>query len=66
MSGSTMVLIVLPLIVLQIALQVYALYDLWQTQHTTQINWPWVGVIVIGGLLGSLVYFVFGRKGGEA
>jgi hypothetical protein len=65
MSSSTIVLMVMPLIVLQIALQVYALYDLWKTQGPNQISWPWVGIIVIGGLLGPLAYFVFGRKGGE-
>jgi phosphate/sulfate permease len=63
MSSSTMILIVMPILVLQLALQIYALYDLWSTQRTTQINWLWVVVIVIGGLLGPLVYFVFGRRG---
>jgi hypothetical protein len=63
MSSSTMILAVMPILVLQVALQAYALYDLWNTQHTTQISWPWVGIIVIGGLLGPLAYFVFGRKG---
>jgi phosphate/sulfate permease len=63
MSSSSMLVIVMPILILQIALQIYALYDLWNTQHTTQINWLWVLVIVIGGLLGPLVYFVFGRRG---
>ena len=65
MSNSTMLLVLMPIIVLQLGLQIYALYDIWKTQGPNQISWPWVGIVVIGGLLGPLAYFFLGRKGGE-
>ena len=63
MSDSTMIAMIMPIIILQIGLQVYALYDIWKNQDVVPISWPWVGIIVIGGLLGPLAYFVFGRQG---
>ena len=66
MSGSSMVLIVLPIIVLQLGLQIYAIYDLWKRWEVAQERWLWVIVVLVAGLLGPLAYFVLGRKGGEA
>ena len=66
MSTSTIILIVLPILVLQIALQVYALYDLWKSRNVRENTWVWVLVIILLELLGPLVYFLFGRKGSEA
>ncbi len=65
MSTSTIILILLPIIVLQIALQVYALYDLWKNRSAHENVWIWVVVIVVLEMLGPLVYFILGRKGGE-
>jgi ABC-type uncharacterized transport system permease subunit len=66
MSTSTMILILLPIILLQIGLQVYALYDFWKNRSVNQSSWLWVIVILVTGLLGPLAYFILGRKGGEA
>jgi uncharacterized membrane protein len=65
MSSSTIVLMVMPLIVLQIALQVYAIYDIWKGWEITPERWLWVIIVLVAGLLGPLAYFVLGRKGGE-
>ncbi len=66
MSDSTTIAVLMPVIVLQIALQIYALYDLWKNWSANKSGWLWVGVIVLGSLLGPLVYFIVGRKGVEA
>lgn len=66
MSDSTTIAVLMPVIVLQIALQVYALYDLSKNWRANNNGWVWVGVIVLGSLLGPLVYFIVGRKGVEA
>jgi hypothetical protein len=66
MSTSTIIAIALPILVLQIALQIYALYDLWKNRSAHQNAWVWVLVIVLLELLGPLVYFLFGRKDSEA
>ena len=66
MSDQTLILALLPIILLQIALQIYALYDLWKNRGAYQNIWIWVIVILVMGLLGPLVYFILGRKGGEA
>jgi hypothetical protein len=54
----------IPLIVLQLALMATGLYDL--TRPERQVKGGnkliWGAVIVLGQLLGPLVYFLFGRE----
>ena len=66
MSNSTLILVLMPLIVLQLGLQLYAVYDIWKRWEITPERWLWVIVVLVAGLLGPLAYFVLGRKGGEA
>jgi hypothetical protein len=55
--------IVLPLIALQLALVIWALYDL--TRPTRRVRGDskllWGGVIILGELLGPILYFMWGR-----
>jgi hypothetical protein len=47
----------------QIALQVYALIDLARrTRVTGAPKWLWVIIIVLGQVLGCVIYLVIGRK----
>jgi 4-amino-4-deoxy-L-arabinose transferase-like glycosyltransferase len=49
------------LAVLQYGLQIFALIDL--TNHDVRgKKWAWIIVIVLGELLGPIVYFLFGKK----
>ena len=66
MSTSTLILILTPILLLQIALQAYALYDLWKSRTLHKNIWIWVAIIVLLELLGPLVYFILGRKGDMA
>ena len=52
------------LIVLQLALIVVGLYDLTRPERRVKggSKWVWALVIVFGQILGSLVYFLFGRE----
>ncbi len=51
------------LVGLQLVLQVLALRDLARQHRVTGNNkWVWVAIILLGGLLGPLVYFAAGRK----
>jgi len=52
----------IPVIVLQIALMVVALVDLARRERTRGPKWVWVLVIVLGELLGPVVYLLFGRE----
>jgi hypothetical protein len=54
----------IPLIVLQVVLLVVGLYDLTRPERRVKggSKWVWAIVIVFGQILGSLVYFLFGRE----
>lgn len=57
--------IVWPLIVVQVAFQAYALYDLFKiksgkTKNLTAIYW--CIIIILGEILGPAIYFLVGRS----
>ena len=52
----------LPLIVIQLGLIVYALIDLSKRDHTRGPKWVWVLLIVFIQFIGPLTYFVIGRE----
>lgn len=55
--------LLLPLIVIQLGLMATALVDLWRRERVTWGNkLPWLFIIVLGGILGPIIYFAFGRK----
>ena len=61
----TILLLAIPIIIIQLGLQIFALVDL-ARQPQERIKWfnkwVWVAIIVIGELLGPIVYFVLARK----
>lgn len=57
--------IIWPLILLQLAFQVYALYDLFKiksgkTKNLTPVIWA--VIIVLGEIMGAALYFILGRS----
>ncbi len=54
--------LVIPLILIQLALMVLALADLWRRKKTRGPKWLWVLIIIFGELIGPIVYFVIGRE----
>jgi hypothetical protein len=56
--------LLIPLIVLQLTLMAVGLYDLTRPERRVKggSKLVWGAVIVLGQLLGPLVYFLFGRE----
>ncbi len=52
----------IPIIVLQLALMIFALVDLARRERTRGPKWLWVVIIVLGELIGPILYFVIGRE----
>jgi drug/metabolite transporter (DMT)-like permease len=56
--------LLIPILIIQIGLQIYALVDLYR-QPGEKIKWSkwlWVVIIVLGEILGPIVYFILARK----
>ena len=54
--------LILPLLVLQFILMVVALIDVIRNKRTNGPYIMWIFIIILGSLIGSIIYFVFGRK----
>jgi hypothetical protein len=54
--------LIAPLIGLQLILAVIGLISLYKAEATRGPKWLWVIIIVCGNILGSVAYFVIGRK----
>lgn len=50
------------LLVVQVVLQIIALIDLVNHENVFGRKWVWVLVIVLGEMLGPIVYLLFGKK----
>lgn len=52
-----------PLILIQLAVQIYALVDLFKKGKTKNLNMPvWLIIILFGEIVGAVVYFIVGRS----
>ena len=54
--------LIAPLLVVQVILMIVALIDLSRVYETNGPKKLWVVIILISGLLGSIAYFIFGRR----
>lgn len=56
--------LIIPLILVDIGLKIYAMYDLVKTERVdNDRKWIWAIVVLVISLFGPLLYFVFGHKG---
>ncbi|MGM8216302.1 PLD nuclease N-terminal domain-containing protein [Bacillaceae bacterium W0354] len=62
MNVMELIKMLLPLIILQFILIVVALIDLARIEETKGPKWVWAIVIVLGNLIGPIIYFIFGRR----
>ena len=53
-----------PLIVIQVGLMIFALFDLSRRTTTRGPKWVWAVVIIVVNIIGPIVYFVIGREEG--
>jgi hypothetical protein len=54
--------VILPLFLIQLILMVIALVDIAKSEKTNGPKLMWVLIIVFGNLLGTIAYFIFGRR----
>jgi hypothetical protein len=54
--------LLIPLLLIQLALMVTALVDLARRHKTRGPKWLWAVIIILGELIGPIVYFVIGRE----
>ncbi len=54
--------LIMPLIVLQFILMIVALVDVIRHRRTNGPFIMWIFIIVLGNLIGSILYFIFGRR----
>ncbi|CAM3239384.1 PLD nuclease N-terminal domain-containing protein [Filibacter tadaridae] len=54
--------LIMPLLVLQLILMIVALVDVIRHQRTNGPFIMWIFIIVLGNLIGPIVYFIFGRR----
>jgi hypothetical protein len=59
---SKYLMLLIPIAILQLVLMVVALIDIARREQTNGPKWIWVLVVVFGEILGSVIYFIFGRK----
>lgn len=54
---------IIPLVLLQLTLMIVALVDLIRREKTRGLpKWAWALVIILGELIGPIIYFIFGRE----
>ena len=62
MDASTLIKTIWPLIVIQLALQIYALVDLFKKKKTKNLSVGiWVVIIIFGEIIGASLYLLLGR-----
>ncbi|MFJ7972635.1 PLDc N-terminal domain-containing protein [Psychrobacillus sp. NPDC096389] len=55
-------MLILPLVVIQLILILVALIDLIRVSNTNGPKWLWALIIVLGNLIGPIIYFIVGRR----
>jgi hypothetical protein len=54
--------LILPILVLQLILMVVALVDVIRHQRTNGPFIMWIFIILLGNIIGTILYFIFGRR----
>ena len=54
--------LIIPIIVLQFILMIVALVDVIRHQRTNGPFIMWIFIIILGNLIGPIIYFIFGRR----
>ena len=54
--------LLIPIILIQLGLMVFCLLDLARRERTKGPKWMWALIIILGELIGPIVYLVVGRQ----
>ncbi|MDI2587466.1 PLD nuclease N-terminal domain-containing protein [Psychrobacillus sp. NEAU-3TGS] len=55
-------MLILPFIIIQLILMLVAIIDLTRVSNTNGPKWLWALIIVLGNLIGPIIYFIVGRR----
>lgn len=61
-SETDLLLLLLPVLVIQLVLVVFALVDLIKNPNPKGPKWMWAAVIVLLNIIGPIIYLVVGRR----
>ena len=59
---SSLIPFLIPIVLLQLGLMVFALVDLIRRERTKGPKWGWALVIIFVNLIGPIVYLIVGRE----
>lgn len=62
MEVSKLVWMLLPVVLIQLGLMIFALIDLIKNPLTNGPKWMWAVIIVVVNIIGPILYFVVGRR----
>ncbi len=54
--------LLIPILLLQLALMIFALVDLIRRERTKGPKWLWALIIVFVNFIGPILYFIIGRE----
>ena len=54
--------LLIPILIIQLGLQIYALIDLSRQEQVRGSKLMWVFIIILGEILGPIIYFIFARQ----
>jgi hypothetical protein len=54
--------LIIPIVILQLGLVVFAIIDLVRRERTKGPKWIWALVILFVNFFGPIIYFIFGRE----
>ncbi|WP_144510586.1 PLDc N-terminal domain-containing protein [Bacillus sp. FJAT-22090] len=55
-------MLILPIAVIQFVLMLVAIIDLIRVKNTNGPKWLWAIIIILGSIIGSIIYFIVGRR----
>lgn len=62
MDTSMLVMLLLPVLLIQLGLMIFALVDLVRASVTNGPKWMWAIIIIVVNIIGPILYFVIGRR----
>jgi hypothetical protein len=59
---SNLLPLLIPIVILQLGLVIFAITDLVRRKRTKGPKWVWALVILFVNIFGPIIYFIFGRE----
>ena len=62
LTSTELLQIIIPIIVIQLSLMIFCLFKLSKDTVKYLPKWLWALIIILGELLGPIIYLIFGRE----